>query len=398
MQTLPKEKIMKRKMLQMLALIVAGTALVSSGLAQNGSKTVTAADKYLISAKAGGVSLTEGTVNIVRANGKNGGFLLKGDQVEIGDTVTTAADGRAEILLNPGSYMRLGGNSTIKFKSTSLDDLRIILTSGSAMFEVFATDKFRANVITPKEHVAMIESGVYRIDLGPGGIGEVSVIGGKAVVGIKNLTLVPHGKMAAFGNGMVTISKISKDKKDDFAKWSKSRAKDLARMTASLKNSGIQNSLFSSYGRGWNMFGSFGLWINDPRRGYCFLPFGHGWYSPYGYDYGYWYSPRYVPPVYQPPTLPINPPQGDLSRRKPVDDGEDRVPPFVAIDRQLKTSDLGRRIGMDDNDPFTRNDPGRYNPPPSDSSRGASSPSPSAAAAPTKSELPPPREANPIDH
>ena len=385
---------MKSKMLQMFALIVVGVVFSSSGMAQDSSKSLTPADKYMISAKAGGVSLTEGTVNIVRADGKSGGFLLKGDQVEIGDTVTTAADGRAEILLNPGSYMRLGGNSTIKFRSTSLEDLRIILTSGSAMFEVFATDKFRVNVITPKEHLAMIESGVYRIDLGPGGFGEVSVIEGKAVVGIRNLTLVSHGKMASFGNGTVAISKISKDKKDDLAKWSKSRAKDLAKMTASLKNSGLQNSLMSSYGRGWNLFSSFGLWVNDPFRGYCFLPFGSGWYSPYGYGYGYWYTPRYVPPVYQPPTLPINPPQGDLSRRKPVDDV---VPPFVVIDRQLRMSDLGRRIGMDDNDPISRSDTGRYSPPSSDSSRG-SIPPPSAPAARPQSILPPPREASPIDH
>ena len=40
-------------------------------------------------------------------------------------------------------------------------------------------------------------------------------------------------------------------------------------------------------GRQWNFMSSFGLWIYNPRfGGYCFLPFGSGWNSRYGFGYG----------------------------------------------------------------------------------------------------------------
>ena len=58
------------------------------------------------------------------------GCFFKGDTLEIGDRVSTADDGKAEILLNPGSYLRLGGHSAFEFKTTSLDDLQIRLRFG----------------------------------------------------------------------------------------------------------------------------------------------------------------------------------------------------------------------------------------------------------------------------
>ncbi len=91
--------------------------------AQNNNKTIsTTKDLYVISAKAGGVNYVEGQV-IVAGKNKRGGNLFKGDTVEVGDKVSTGADGKAEILLNPGSYVRLAENSSFEFLTTSLDNL-----------------------------------------------------------------------------------------------------------------------------------------------------------------------------------------------------------------------------------------------------------------------------------
>jgi hypothetical protein len=38
--------------------------------------------------------------------------------------------------LNPGSYIRLAENSSFEFLTTSLDDLQLKLSDGSAMLEV----------------------------------------------------------------------------------------------------------------------------------------------------------------------------------------------------------------------------------------------------------------------
>lgn len=83
--------------------------------AQNDTLTAAAGGKYVISAKAGGVNLVQGAVTVARTNGRTG-VLVKGDDLNIGDRVSTGSDGKAEILLNPGSFLRVGGNSAFEFK------------------------------------------------------------------------------------------------------------------------------------------------------------------------------------------------------------------------------------------------------------------------------------------
>jgi len=76
-------------------------------------------DKFIISAKAGGVNAVFGDVTVEREDGRTG-RLLKGDEVQIGERVTTGNDGKAEVLMNPGSYVRLGPNSSFSLLSTSV--------------------------------------------------------------------------------------------------------------------------------------------------------------------------------------------------------------------------------------------------------------------------------------
>ncbi|MDQ3800869.1 MAG: hypothetical protein M3384_15590, partial [Acidobacteriota bacterium] len=64
---------------------------------------------YVISAEAGGVNYVEGKVAVTRKADRSG-YLLKGDELKVGDTVSTGTGGKAEILLNPGSYVTLGEN------------------------------------------------------------------------------------------------------------------------------------------------------------------------------------------------------------------------------------------------------------------------------------------------
>jgi hypothetical protein len=313
-------------------MLVAIAAFLVTGVSAQRNTTSSAADKYMISAKAGGVNQIEGSVNIARVN-DTGGLLLKGDQIEVGERVSTGANGRIEILLNPGSYLRLGSNSTLEFQTTSLDDLQLRLDAGSARFEVFATKEFTVSVFTPRGMVKLIDSGVYRVDVGSDGSGIVAVTEGKAMVGT---TSVKEGRTGTIDGGKVVTAKFDRDKRDDLAEWSKTRSKVLAAMTASLKNRDVRDSLMSSFNAGrWGMMDSFGLWVYSPfYRNYCFLPFGYGWYSPYGYGFGpgiWWY---HLPPVvYQPPVLPVKvggtrPPQTTATAPTRVAE-----PPYTKIDR-----------------------------------------------------------------
>lgn len=326
----------KRLMASFGMLLLSGFCI--SAIAQNATLRSAAGDKYLISAKAGGVSYVEGDVRTLREVGKSG-MLLKGDTVEVGDKVITGTDGRAEILLNPGSYARLGENSEFEFITTDLEDLKLKVNRGSAILEVYAANDFRVSISSPQDTFALIDTGVYRLDVDASGRGRLEVWKGKAEAGD---AVLKGGRAVAGDETNAIVEKFDRDDKDAFETWSKARSKELAKTTGQLKDRALRTTLIRSYlGGGWNMYNSFGLWIFDASMGrYCFLPFGYGWSSPYGYGFGndiWWYQlPRavYYPPRNPPAGSPV-PPGGSRGGEFPGDRRPripaDKTPPYVGM-------------------------------------------------------------------
>src|SRR3954468_4985932 len=68
-------------------------------------------DDRLISAKAGGVNFVAGDVKVRRAGGQDWQSVTVKDDLKDGDSARTGADGRVEVLLNPGSYLRAGSST-----------------------------------------------------------------------------------------------------------------------------------------------------------------------------------------------------------------------------------------------------------------------------------------------
>ena len=266
--------------------------LVSLSASFQGYSQSTVSQKYLITAKAGGVNLVEGGATINRSGGRTG-ILVKGDEVQIGERVTTGADGRVEILMNPGSYIRLGANSEFEFTSTDLDDVRLKFYKGNAILEVFGTDGFHVELGTETARFTLLQTGVYRIDASPKGSSTVAVWKGKMRSGLDSPATIGGGKVVAFDGKTYSVAKFDRDDQDDLAVWSRGRSKELSKISASLRPDTLRDPLINSfYGRRWDLFNSFGLWVYDPfHSSYCFLPFGYGWSSPYGYGFGrsIWY-------------------------------------------------------------------------------------------------------------
>ncbi len=315
-------------------LAVSGTGVIAQS-------TSAVADRYIISAKAGGINYIQGSVAVARQDG-TGGTLLRGDRLEIGDVVSTGPAARAEVLLNPGSFMRLGSDSEFQFETTALEDLHIKMSRGSAIFEVFATDDFRVNVSTPKGRVSMIESGVYRIEIRPDGNATIAVTEGKAQLGDSVSTIVKSGRIGTIGDSLA-IAKFDRKKRDEMDEWSRSRAKDLAKVTSSLKQKDIRASLINSFNYNrWGMYDSFGLWVYNPSFGsYFFLPFGNRWSSPYGYGFGYGMNWGSMPWWYRVPAYGQQGTQGgtgtgtgtavQTKERRPR---ATTAPPYTSVERQ----------------------------------------------------------------
>jgi hypothetical protein len=337
---------MKRKIFSFLAIGLIGLFMSSAAIAQNERNASAVSDLYVISAKAGGVNYTQGKVAV--SKNTRSGYLLKGDRLEIGEKVSTGTDGRAEILLNPGSFVRLGENTEFEFVSTSLDDLKLKLLRGSAMFELIADDEFAVLIETPKGSFKAIESGIYRVDVLSDGSGKISVYNGRAEVVDANATEVRKSRTAVVNGTNVSVEKFDRDDKGDLEIWSKARAKELAKINSKLQRDDLRNSLLNSYNRrGWGFYDSFGVWAFDRISGqYCFLPFGNGWGSPYGYFYGrdLWYFrlPRHI--YYYPPRNPgtSTGSNNTPSTKNTIRGGRNNTPPFQRVNpgvrRQPKTS------------------------------------------------------------
>ena len=248
-------------------------------------------ERFGISAKAGGVNTVVGTVRVTRKE-QQPQVLTKTDNLAADETVTTGSASNAEILLNPGSYLRLGENSEFQFEDISLDNLRVRVMKGSAIIEATGVADMDLGIKVTTEHgeFTILRSGVYRVDVRPG-FAEMAVRKGRASFGPNRTDVVKGGKLVTLTNGVATVAKLNKGK-DEFDAWSKQRAEFLAQANARLMNRSF-NGYLSSFS-GWDSWfwgpRRFGLWTYSPRAGcYTFLPFYYGWSSPYGHYYGSYY-------------------------------------------------------------------------------------------------------------
>jgi hypothetical protein len=131
--------------------------------------------------------------------------------------------GRAEVLLTPGSFLRIGDNSAIRMLSTSLSDTRIELLSGSAILESREAADSPARLVYQGWRVQIPQAGIYRIDSDPARVtvnkGEVEVL----AEGNKEPVTVKEGETLPLQAVLVTET-ADPAKTDDFEKWAMGRS------------------------------------------------------------------------------------------------------------------------------------------------------------------------------
>src|SRR5512132_4201174 len=95
-------------------------------------------------------------------------------------------EGRAEVLLPPGVFFRIGENASFKMISNRLVDTRVELLTGSAILEVDDLDKEAKLTVVCKEGTVTISKvGLYRFDTQPA---QLKVYKGSAEVAINGQT------------------------------------------------------------------------------------------------------------------------------------------------------------------------------------------------------------------
>jgi hypothetical protein len=265
--------------------------------------------QYLISSKAGFVNRVDGRVFIERQEntGSERGRASLGTQMKDGDLIATAVESKAEVLLNPGSYMRLGEQTEVRAINTSLSEMRFEVVKGSVIVEVGELEKqIVVEIQTPAGVISVNKAGIQRIDV-TGGVTTIAVRQGEAYLGTreqllaKQATKIGRGKVTRLSNAFVAgsqlqMAKIDKDATvDELDAWSFNRAQTLMAANQSVLR---RQQSSSSLAHGWYF---------DPfYNGYTFIP-GGGYFSPYGFpffsryrDYRY-YFPYGVPYYYYNP-------------------------------------------------------------------------------------------------
>ncbi len=228
--------------------------------------------------------------------------------------------GRAEILLTPGVFLRLGENSSIRMLSTRLTDTRVEVLSGSAMIESNEIPKDNAiQIVYKNDSIRLLKQGLYRVDTEPA---RFQVFDGEAVV------TDPSGQVTLKGGKQTNLAGVlmaenfdrKPDSQDALYRWSDRRASYVAQANVasasaasnSSGGSGLGYGGFSAFG-GYGGFGGFGYpgygigglglaygglaynplfaggWAFNPLFGmYTYMPYDGFGYSPFGYMY---YSP-----------------------------------------------------------------------------------------------------------
>src|SRR5215204_5409721 len=247
-------------------------------------------EKFVISAKAGGINAITGEASVHPRGESDWQLLMVTDDLDAGDRVRTAFDGRVEILLNPGSYLRVGGNSEIELSDNTLANLEVRLIRGTAIVEATGADgvDLNINISTPHTKLAIVRQGLYRLNVVPGDATELIVRKGRVILSDSH-TKVKGGNKVVFSATNVTVAKLTKEEKktkEDVDVWSKERAETLAKANRRISER-MLTSAFASY-RNWDPFSrrSLGLWFYNSRSAcYTFLPFFYGLGSPYGSFY-----------------------------------------------------------------------------------------------------------------
>jgi hypothetical protein len=244
---------------------------------------VSAWGQNAISARSGMVHYVEGRV------------LLDGKAIEpkfaefpqvSNDQTLATEEGRVEVLLTPGVFLRLSEDSSFRMLSNRLSDTALEIVSGSALFEV--DELLKDNAITvhfKNASIQLLKQGLYRFDAD---LGRMRVYDGEAQVslGERNLT-AKKGKQVAFGDTLVA-SNFDTKITDPFYRWASRRSEYVATANVSAARSASSNGLVSNYGSwAWNPW--FGMFTFLPGTGYGYNPFGWAFYSPY--TIGYLYNP-----------------------------------------------------------------------------------------------------------
>ena len=138
------------------------------------------------------------------------------------------AEGRAEVLLTPGVFVRIGERSAIRMVANALSNTRVELLAGSAIVDSAEPSSGTSVTLLYKNwSVRFPESGLYRIDCDPP---RLRVLRGEAEVSAgdnQQALLVKQGMDMPFAAVLVP-ERSSDQPKDTLSRWAEGRQQSIS--------------------------------------------------------------------------------------------------------------------------------------------------------------------------
>ncbi len=223
-----------------------------------------------------------GTVNYIEGKVSIDGGQLNtqqaGDALLHTDQILSVDAGKAEVLLSPGVFMRVGSNSQVRMVSANLVDPRVEVLRGEAMVEVDQKLKqAHLDVLERGSDTALLKEGLYKFDADEA---KVEVIDGKVSVNDNGQTKeIGKGKEVVLNGAPLKAESFDRKSEDELYRWSEVRSGYLAQASEATARTVYVNGM-GGWGSGWywNPYFSTFSWL--PGDGYFFSPFGYPFYSP----------------------------------------------------------------------------------------------------------------------
>ncbi len=225
-----------------------------------------------------------------------GSVLLDGKAVESkfgefpqmrANTSLETGEGRAEVLLGPGSVLWVGENSAVTMLSDRLTETKIKLLKGNAAIEVTELlDGSSVAVLCGNAVISLHKAGLYRFDAEPA---RLMVYDGVAAVEQGGQSQEVKKSRMLLLNGVATAEKFNNKLGDPLLRWAKRRSEAMA-----MANAPVARAIADG-GTRWGRNG----WIWNPYFGmFTYVPMRGVYHSFWGWNY---WSPDQVYRVYAPP-------------------------------------------------------------------------------------------------
>src|SRR5215470_7596892 len=228
-----------------------------------------ATTQFLVSTKAGLVNYVQGAATVKAATA-----------VPAGQIIQTGAGGAVEILLNPGSYLRMGEDSRVVLDRVELYDIAARILGGSMIVEANGFSKETPLKVTSGDlKMEIIKDGIYLF-----ADGKVVVVDGRIRDASNGLL---YGKGYEISNDQGYRARKVKTFTTALELWSQKRDAAISNANLNVSRSlrQVPNLPIGSLLDVWLWYPAFGSFIYMPGARYR---------SPYGYRYqtaGEIYSP-----------------------------------------------------------------------------------------------------------